>query len=195
MCGALDTPQPCIERQKTEHRGGWRQLQVGDALGRLADGGRMVAVKLKRPPDLTVALVALKVTIGLACTIVCMTEPGGSHGQNGTVSKILYRTLLARCNTLMRRLSSGRNETSVCTRCDDCLHTESGMTRTPALILARGARLQSLDSAPSLGERGLMADLEADGPAGTRDGSICSQSVPRESDAKTAEGTRRGTAR
>jgi hypothetical protein len=41
------------------------------ALGRPADGGRMVAVKLKWPLPFTEALVVLKVTTGSACTIVC----------------------------------------------------------------------------------------------------------------------------
>jgi len=54
-------------------------MMKGRALGKPAEGGRIVAVKLTWPLGLTVTLVVLKVTTGLACTTVCNAQPTTHH--------------------------------------------------------------------------------------------------------------------
>ena len=59
---------------------------LGRALGRFLDGGRTVAVKVTWLVGLTEILVVLKLTTGLACTIVCTAKPVASRHDQLDVS-------------------------------------------------------------------------------------------------------------
>ena len=68
-------------------------MMKGCALGKPADGGRIVAVKLTWPLGFTVTLVVLNVTTGLACTTVCSAQAtaiiGHTHGSEAFVANEL----------------------------------------------------------------------------------------------------------